>query len=156
MEISQVKAREVWGQLQSAKNRLRSLRSSAEASIGKTKQLAEGVGASFVSGYLAGKNKGVMPQLFGFDMDMVLGLGGAAAAIMGIAGKYDEDVLNASIGFVGTYAYREGIVVGGKAATQAAGALPAGMYAGAVPAGMYAGAVPAGQYAGAVPANAYR
>jgi hypothetical protein len=161
MEISHTKAREVWGQLQSAKARLRNLRSSAEESIGRTKQLAEGLGASFVSGYLAGKNNGVTPMVFGFPLDLVVGLGGGALAIMGVAGKYDEDVLNLAIGFGATYAYREGLVVGGKAATAAvhaaaaAGAIPAHMYAGAVPAGQYAGAVPAGQYAGAVPAGHY-
>jgi hypothetical protein len=165
MEISHSKAREVWGQLQSAKARLKNMRQAGEESVGRTKQLAEGVGAAFVSGYLAGKNNGVMPLVFGYPLDMVAGLGGGVLAIMGVAGKYDEDLLNVAIGFGGTYAYREGLTVGAAAAkkatttttTSTTGAIPAGMYAGAVPAQQYAGAVPAQQYAGfAQPAGNYR
>ena len=159
MELSHSRARHVFEQLQRAKAHIKSVREKAEATMGHAKTLVEVGGGSALAGYLNVRQglSGQPWQLFGHDADMVIGFIGGGAAIAGVAGKYDEDVLAVSAGFLASWANRQGAAAATKAmATQASGFIAASQMAGAIPAGQYAGAVPAGQYAGAVPAGAYR
>jgi hypothetical protein len=85
--------------------------------------------------------------------------------MVGVAGKYDEDILGIGLGFGASWAVREGQALAAAApatTTQAAGAVPAGQFVGALPAGQFTGAInaaghwhPANQNTGAIPAGQY-
>jgi uncharacterized membrane protein len=150
-------------QAKNAKAALQRSSKDNEATIDSVKQGIETVGGAFamaVANARFGANGGqVPPQILGFDADLVLGSVGMVMSIIGVAGKYDEDLLNLSTGILSVAAVREGYKVGANMQSKASGgAAPAGSYTGgAAPAGSYTGgAAPAGSYTGgAAPAGSY-
>lgn len=96
--------------LESIKRRIANIREQAEQTTERLVQTAEVSGAAFAMGVLQGKTGGV--SVFGVPLELGLGLGLNAFALLGGAGKHSNHLNNVANGCLAAYAATLGRGVG--------------------------------------------
>lgn len=110
MQITRADAKHAVARLETIKKRIANIREQAEATTERLVTTAETAGAAFAMGVLQGKTGGV--QLFGVPLELGLGLGLNAFALLGGAGKHSVHLNNVGNGCLAAYATTLGRGVG--------------------------------------------
>lgn len=98
--------------LESARDRIKA---KAEEKAGEMKTVLEVVGACAISSYVIGRieqKTGKAAEIFGMPADGAVGLAMVGMAMLDLAGKYDEDLLNIGVGVSCGFVSRKGYAMG--------------------------------------------
>lgn len=120
MTISKKDAQHAVARLETIKKRIANIREQAEQTTERLVTTAEVGGAAFAMGVIQGKTGGV--EVFGVPLELGLGLGLNAFALLGGAGKHSGHLNNVGNGCLAAYATTLGRGVGATWKGKALGA----------------------------------
>ncbi len=124
LQISKADAKHAVARLETIKKRIANIREQAQETTERLVTTAETAGAAFAMGVVQGKTGGV--EVFGVPLELGLGLGLNAFALLGGAGKASHHLNNVGNGCLSAYATTLGRGVGATWKSKETGALPAG------------------------------
>lgn len=110
LQITKADAKHAVARLDAIKKRIATIRDQAEATTERLVATAETAGAAFAMGVLQGKTGGV--EVFGVPLELGLGLGLNAFALLGGAGKHSSHLNHVGNGCLAAYATTLGRGVG--------------------------------------------
>jgi len=110
LHITKRDAQHAVHRLQSIQRRIASIKERAEETTARIVTTAETAGAAFAMGVLQGRTGGV--EVFGVPVELGLGLGLNAFALLGGAGKHSEHLASVGNGCLAAYAATLGRGVG--------------------------------------------
>ncbi len=148
LQISKADAKAAVSRLQTIQKRIANIREKAEETTERLLCTVETSGAAFAMGVVQGKTGGV--EIFGVPLELGLGVGLNAFALLGGAGKHSSHLSNVGNGCLASYATTLGRGVGATWRDKSAGALGSGVKASGL--SPMEAAMAARQAAGMVPA----